>query len=145
MPSSRSEAALSMAAWRAALSSALPSPTAPVRAIARGSSSLVVKKEAPGWPSAATVPATSRRAERRSFLIAASSQIPVTSLADQELDVPRALLPRPGNVKLILQCKNPVMLVAGPPLSGGGRERPIKAGCDEAFFLWSGGWRTGGG
>src|SRR3954462_13061855 len=130
MPSSRSEAALSRAAWMAALSSALPSPTAPVRGIAQGSSSLVVKKEAPGWANAATFPATSKRAERSSFLITAGSrEVPVTSLADQELDVPRALLPRPDNVKLMLQCKNPVMLVTGLTTTvRGGRERPIKAG-----------------
>src|SRR6476620_11166331 len=115
-PSSRSDAALSMAAWMAALSSVRPSPAAPVSVMARGSSSRVVKAEVPDCAQAAAPPATSKTRERSSFFMG-DPRVALTSLADQELDVlPGAFdAPHFGEpfANLILQRKIRVMLRIG--------------------------------
>src|SRR5215510_3286728 len=69
MPSSRSAAALSMAAWMAALSSVLPSPAAPVSETARGSSGRVAKADVPGCAVALATAASRKAADRRFLMV----------------------------------------------------------------------------
>src|SRR5689334_8238399 len=107
MPSSRSAAALSMAAWMAALSSALPSPAAPVTWMARGSAGRSTKADKPGWAVALAIAPKNRPADRtKIFMVFTSRKVLLVRmpLADRELRVlrsrvPTAFLPRLGTLK----------------------------------------------